>query len=209
MLHIDSISKTFDGKVILDKVNLKIGNSELKILRGKNGSGKTTFLKIIASLMSFNSGRIFFNDIENCKKTTLRKNIFYLGDAPGFYKFLSPLQNIELGLSLRKSDISKEKIILTLNKFDLGNYINKSVGIFSKGMLQRLKFAYASLLDWKVGLLDEPLNGLDDEGVELFNQCIELWIENKQSVLLVTHNTDYITNSKYETLYLKNKKISS
>ena len=209
MLHIDSISKTFDGKVILDNVNLKIGNSELKILRGKNGSGKTTFLKIIASLMSFNSGRIFFNDIENCKKTTLRKNIFYLGDAPGFYKFLSPLQNIELGLSLRKSDIPKEKIILTLNKFDLGNYINKSVGIFSKGMLQRLKFAYASLLDWKVGLFDEPLNGLDDEGVKLFNECIELWIENKQSVLLVTHNTDYIINSKYDTLYLKNKKISS
>ena len=209
MLHIDSISKTFDGKVILDKVNLKIGNSELKILRGKNGSGKTTFLKIIASLMSFNSGRIFFNDIENCKKTTLRKNIFYLGDAPGFYKFLSPLQNIELGLSLRKAYIPKEKIILTLNKFELGNYINKSVGIFSKGMLQRLKFAYASLLDWKVGLLDEPLNGLDDEGVKLFNECIELWIENKQSVLLVTHNTDYIINSKYDTLYLKNKKISS
>ena len=208
MLHIDSISKTFDGKVILDKVNLKIGNSELKILRGKNGSGKTTFLKIIASLMSFNSGRIFFNDIK-CKKTTLRKNIFYLGDAPGFYKFLSPLQNIELGLSLRKSDVPKEKIILTLNKFELGNYINKSVGIFSKGMLQRLKFAYASLFDWKVGLLDEPLNGLDDEGVKLFNECIELWIENKQSVLLVTHNTDYITNSKYDTLYLKNKKISS
>ena len=209
MLHIDSISKTFDGKVILDKVNLKIGNSEFKVLRGKNGSGKTTFLKIIASLMSFNSGRIFFNDIENCKKTTLRKNIFYLGDAPGFYKFLSPLQNIELGLSLRKADIPKEKIILTLNKFELGNYINKSVGIFSKGMLQRLKFAYASLLDWKVGLLDEPLNGLDDEGVKLFNECIEIWIENKQSVLLVTHNTDYITNSKYDTLYLKNKKISS
>ena len=209
MLHIDSISKTFDGKVILDNVNLKIGNSELKILRGKNGSGKTTFLKIIASLMSFNSGRIFFNDIENCKKTTLRKNIFYLGDAPGFYKFLSPLQNIELGLSLRKADIPKEKIILTLNKFELGNYINKSVGIFSKGMLQRLKFAYASLLDWKVGLLDEPLNGLDDEGVKLFNECIELWIENKQYVLLVTHNTDYIINSKYDTLYLKNKKISS
>ena len=209
MLHIDSISKTFDGKVILDKVNLKIGNSELKILRGKNGSGKTTFLKIIASLMSFNSGRIFFNDVENCKKATLRKNIFYLGDAPGFYKFLSPLQNIELGISLRKADIPKEKIILTLNKFELGNYINKSVGIFSKGMLQRLKFAYASLLDWKVGLLDEPLNGLDDEGVKLFNECIELWIENKQSVLLVTHNTDYIINSKYDTLYLKNKKISS
>ena len=209
MLHIDSISKTFDGKVILDKVNLKIGNSELKILKGKNGSGKTTFLKIVASLMSFNSGRIFFNDIENCKKTTLRKNIFYLGDAPGFYKFLSPLQNIELGTSLRKADIPKEKIILTLNKFELGNYINKSVGIFSKGMLQRLKFAYASLLDWKVGLLDEPLNGLDDEGVKLFNECIELWIENKQSVLLVTHNTDYIINSKYDTLYLKNKKISS
>ena len=132
-----------------------------------------------------------------------------MGDAPGFYKFLSPLQNIELGLSLRKSDIPKEKIILTLNKFELGNYINKSVGIFSKGMLQRLKFAYASLLDWKVGLLDEPLNGLDDEGVKLFNECIELWIENKQSVLLVTHNTDYIINSKYDTLYLKNKKISS
>ena len=209
MLHIDSISKTFDGKVILDKVNLNIGNSELKILRGKNGSGKTTFLKIIASLMSFNSGRIFFNDIENCKKTTLRKNIFYLGDAPGFYKFLSPLQNIELGLSLRKSDISKEKIILTLKKFELSNYINKPVGIFSKGMLQRLKFAYAFLLDWKVGLLDEPLNGLDDEGVKLFNECIKLWIENKQSVLLVTHNLDYITCRNYDILYLKNKKISS
>ena len=209
MLHIDSISKTFDGKVILDNVSLKIGNSEFKILKGKNGSGKTTFLKILASLMSFNHGKIFFNNRENCKKTTLRKNIFYLGDAPGFYKFLSPLQNIELGLSLRKADIPKEKIILTLNKFELGNYINKSVGIFSKGMLQRLKFAYASLLDWKVGLLDEPLNGLDDEGVKLFNECIELWIENKQSVLLVTHNTDYIINSKYDTLYLKNKKISS
>ena len=209
MLHIDSISKTFDGKVILDNVNLKIDNSELKILKGKNGSGKTTFLKIIASLMSYNNGKIFFNDIENCKKTTLRKNIFYLGDVPGFYKFLSPLQNIELGLSLRKSDVPKEKIILTLKKFELSNYINKPVGIFSKGMLQRLKFAYAFLLDWKVGLLDEPLNGLDDEGVKLFNECIKLWIENKQSVLLVTHNTDYITNSNYDILYLKNKKISS
>ncbi|RPH03912.1 MAG: ABC transporter ATP-binding protein [bacterium TMED144] len=209
MLHIDSISKTFDGKVILDNVNLKIGNSELKILKGKNGSGKTTFLKIIASLMSYNNGKIFFNNIENCKKTTLRKNIFYLGDVPGFYKFLSPLQNIELGLSLRKSDVPKEKIILTLKKFELSNYINKPVGIFSKGMLQRLKFAYAFLLDWKVGLLDEPLNGLDDEGVKLFNECIKIWIENKQSVLLVTHNTDYITNSNYDILYLKNKKISS
>ncbi len=209
MLHIDSISKTFDGKVILDNVNLKIGNSELKILKGKNGSGKTTFLKIIASLMSYNNGKIFFNNIENCKKTTLRKNIFYLGDVPGFYKFLSPLQNIELGLSLRKSDVPKEKIILTLKKFELSNYINKPVGIFSKGMLQRLKFAYALLLDWKVGLLDEPLNGLDDEGVKLFNECIKIWIENKQSVLLVTHNTDYITNSNYDILYLKNKKISS
>ena len=209
MLHIDSISKTFDGKVILDNVNLKIDNSELKILKGKNGSGKTTFLKIIASLMSYNNGKIFFNDIENFKKTTLRKNIFYLGDVPGFYKFLSPLQNIELGLSLRKSDVPKEKILLTLKKFELGNYINKPVGIFSKGMLQRLKFAYAFLLDWKVGLLDEPLNGLDDEGVKLFNECIKLWIENKQSVLLVTHNTDYITNSNYDILYLKNKKISS
>lgn len=209
MLYIDSISKTFDGKVILDNVNLKIGNSELKILKGKNGSGKTTFLKIIASLMSYNNGKIFFNNIENCKKTTLRKNIFYLGDVPGFYKFLSPLQNIELGLSLRKSDVPKEKILLTLKKFELGNYINKPVGIFSKGMLQRLKFAYAFLLDWKVGLLDEPLNGLDDEGVKLFNECIKIWIENKQSVLLVTHNTDYITNSNYDILYLKNKKISS
>jgi len=209
MLYIDSISKTFDGKVILDNVNLKIGNSELKILKGKNGSGKTTFLKIIASLMSYNNGKIFFNNIENCKKTTLRKNIFYLGDVPGFYKFLSPLQNIELGLSLRKSDVPKEKIILTLKKFELSNYINKPVGIFSKGMLQRLKFAYAFLLDWKVGLLDEPLNGLDDEGVKLFNECIKIWIENKQSVLLVTHNTDYITNSNYDILYLKNKKISS
>ena len=208
MLYIDSISKTFDGKVILDNVNLKIGNSELKILKGKNGSGKTTLLKIIASLMSYNNGKIFFNDTENCKKTTLRKNIFYLGDVPGFYKFLSPLQNIELGLSLRKSDVPKEKILLTLKKFELGNYINKPVGIFSKGMLQRLKFAYAFLLDWKVGLLDEPLNGLDDEGVKLFNECIKLWIENKQSVLLVTHNTDYITNSNYDILHLKNKKIS-
>ena len=50
---------------------------------------------------------------------------------------------------------------------------------------------------------------LDDEGVELFNECIELWIENKQSVLLVTHNIDYITQSNYDILYLKNKKISS
>ena len=132
-----------------------------------------------------------------------------MGDAPGFYKFLSPLQNIELGLSLRKSDVPKEKIMLTLKKFELGNYINKPVGIFSKGMLQRLKFAYAFLLDWKVGLLDEPLNGLDDEGVKLFNECIKLWIENKQSVLLVTHNMDYITHRSYDILYLKNKKISS
>ena len=209
MLHIDSISKTFDGKVILDNVNLTIGNSELKILKGKNGSGKTTFLKIVACLMSFNNGKIFFNDIENCKKITLRKNIFYLGDTPGFYKFLSPLQNIELGLSLRKSDVPKEKIILTLKKFELSNYINKPVGIFSKGMIQRLKFAFAFLLDWKVGLLDEPLNGLDDEGVKLFNECIDLWIKKKQSVLLVTHNIDYITQSNYDILYLKNKKISS
>ena len=210
MLFIDSISKSFNERPVLQDVSFQIGKAEIKILRGKNGSGKTTLLKIIASLMSYNSGTIFFEDKERNKgQDYLKKNIFYIGNSPGMYKFLTPLQNIELGLSLRQKEIDSNIILNTLERFGLSDSIYQPINTFSSGMLQRLKFAYAFIANWKIILLDEPFNGLDESGLILVKNCIDTWLERKKSILMVTHKSEIINSNSKNILLLDNGKVKA
>ena len=210
MLFVDSISKSFNERPVLRDVSFQIGKADIKILRGKNGSGKTTLLKIIASLMSYNSGTIFFEDKErNNGQDYLKKNIFYIGNSPGMYKFLTPLQNIELGLSLRQKEIDSNIILNTLDRFGLSDSIYQPINTFSNGMLQRLKFAYAFIVNWKVILLDEPFNGLDESGLILVKNCIDTWLERKKSILMVTHKSEIINSNSKNILLLDNGKVKT
>ena len=210
MLFVDSISKSFNERPVLKDVSFQIDKAETKILSGKNGSGKTTLLKIIASLMSYNSGSIFFEDRERMNgQDYLKKNIFYIGNSPGMYKFLTPLQNIELGLSLRQKEIDRNNILNSLEKFGLSDSIYQPINTFSNGMLQRLKFAYASIANWKIILLDEPFNGLDESGLTIVRNCIDTWLERKKSILMATHKPEIINSNSNDILFLENGKVNT
>ena len=160
--------------------------------------------------MSYNSGSIFFEDRERMNgQDYLKKNIFYIGNSPGMYKFLTPLENIELGLSLRQKEIDRNNILNSLEKFGLSDSIYQPINTFSNGMLQRLKFAYASIANWKIILLDEPFNGLDESGLTIVRNCIDAWLERKKSILIVTHKSEIINSNSKDILFLENGKVNT
>ena len=116
---------------------------------GKNGVGKTTLFRIIASLMTYDKGSILFNgnNLLNTKPIN-RKKLFYLVHAPGMYSAFSAVENIKFAMRLRGVNKKDSIIDDVLNQFQLGEQKNDPIVIYSEGMLQRLKFCLADLIDW-------------------------------------------------------------
>ena len=104
MLFVKNISKSFNRKKVLIDISFSQKEGESIVFMGKNGTGKSTLFRIIAKLMSYDSGSIIFKENDLYKAKTLDRNkLFYLGHAPGMYHALSAIENLNFALNLRLS----------------------------------------------------------------------------------------------------------
>ncbi len=189
MLSVDHIYKTFNRFNILNGISFSQQEGEILALMGKNGSGKTTLLRIIARIMKPDSGSILFQGNELLSNNCLfRKNLLYLGHDPGMYSYLSAKENLRFALSIRYKSQPITKIQKVLDHFELSRFSSEPISVFSKGMLQRLKLAYAELGSWDLLLFDEPFTGLDKNGIDLVGQLIKKWRDQNKTVIMVLHN---------------------
>ena len=150
---------------------------------GRNGAGKSTTLKMIVGLIFPTSGQIkLFGESRN--KFTDRR-IGSLIENPGLYPNLSAYDNMELkAIALGLKD--KEKIIELLNLVKLDYKSKKIVKKFSLGMKQRLAIALALLGNPDLLILDEPINGLDPEGIRQIREVIQYLNENKKMTIIIS-----------------------
>jgi len=162
---------------------------ETVIIMGKNGAGKSTLLRIIARIMACDKGEILFqnNDLLN-GSPLVRQKLLYVGHASAMYTTLSAIENLQLALRLRGTPVEISRIQDQLNYYGLTNQSNDPISIYSQGMLQRLKLAYASLASWNLLLIDEPFSGLDTEGIALVNKSLHRWKKLGKSMMIVLHN---------------------
>lgn len=199
LIKVNGLSKSFKHKEAVADANLKIHRGEIFGLIGKNGAGKSTLLKMIAGLIHPSEGDIqLFNQAMNNNHAYFER-IGVLIEAPGLYPYYSGFRNLELiaigrGLTNRDKRINEVLMQVGLEKDK-----NIKVRNYSMGMKQRLGIAAALLGHPDVLILDEPINGLDPEGIVDVRNLILNLNKTGMTILISSHILEEL--SKIATKY--------
>lgn len=191
LLKLQNISKQFDGKSVLDHINLEIKTGEIVSLLGPSGSGKTTLLHIILGLTGINHGKIIFNDtdLSNVPMKDRGFNIVFQDYA--LFPHLNAYENIVYGLRNRKGSVSKEELQEYIDFLELTPHLKKRISELSGGQKQRVSIARTLVMKPKILLLDEPLSALDGVIKESIKERIKsIAREFKLTTIIVTHDPE-------------------
>ena len=159
-----SLTKSYGDFTAVEDLELKVPAGKVYGFLGRNGSGKTTTIRMIMGLIKPNGGnvKIFGNEISRNRAEYL-EGIGAIIETPGFYGNLSAYENLEITAKMFKTE--KSRINEVLEIVGLLNIGDKAVGKFSLGMKQRLGIANALVHSPRILILDEPTNGLDPAGI--------------------------------------------
>lgn len=183
-----NLTKIIKNKKILCDVNISIKKGDIHVLLGPNGSGKTTFIKLITNLLkpTFGEIELFKNKLTETSYDVFKK-IGMLIDTPVFYEKLTPRENIELHCKYigYYNHNSIDKILTLVNLNDMKNTPVKHLSL---GMKQRLSIARAILTKPELLILDEPTNNLDPKWrKELLNLLKILNAEYGTTIIMASH----------------------
>ena len=208
MLSIQNVKKQFGHRPVLRDVSLKIKDCELLGLVGPNGSGKSTLLRIVVRVVSCDGGSISWNgnSILNTGADQ-RRPLLYLGHEPGFYPPLSAAENLHFIAKLYGLEPSAEDVEKNLYEVGLDPARTGPIREFSRGMLQRLTLSKALTIPWELLLLDEPTTGLDGQGKSMLSQLTETWRKKDRSLLLVSHDEEWLSSHCDRMVQLSNGRI--
>ena len=193
ILEIKNLKKSYNNRRVLDIDSLEIEEGSIYGLIGKNGAGKSTLMKLILGLVKKDDGeiKVFGQEINSNNQKDLNKNLGALIESPSFYDHLSGYENLEIICQMK--GIKKEEISKTLDLVGLNNVGKKKAKDYSLGMKQRLGIAMALIGSPKLLILDEPINGLDPQGIEemrnLFKNIVK---KTSTSILISSHILDEI-----------------
>lgn len=169
ILQTDNLSKIYGTKTVLDHVNIHVPKQSIYGLVGKNGAGKTTLMRIICGLTQQSEGNYTLSGKTN--DAAMRNNMGMLIERPGIYEHMTALENLHyfsLLFGIQSQDHHK-----ILEMVGLQNAEKKKARQFSLGMKQRLGIAISLLGNPDFLILDEPINGLDPEGVYEIRKMLE------------------------------------
>jgi len=188
MLLINNLSFFRDDNLIFENLNLSLGNGQITQIRGKNGSGKTTFLKVILNIVKSKTGEIFWEG-QNVKKNIFNfyNQITYVADHNTSTRKLTVLDNIKFWRGLSSSNLSDDETLILLETFSLKKYLNTQTMYLSSGEVKKLELLRLILEQKKIWILDEPYNHLDDSSIEILNQTFVDHTNNDGIILFASH----------------------
>ena len=186
----DLVKKYSNGFTALDGVSLQIKKGEVVGYVGPNGAGKTTTIKILTGLLKPSSGHAYVNSIDvTAKPREALRTIGALIEVPGMYDYLTPHEMLTYfgmvyGMSRHEID---HRIKETLEMVRLSDWEHKKIGTFSTGMQRRLTIAKAILHKPDNLILDEPVLGLDPQGIREVRELIRRFRSEGMTVFLSSH----------------------
>lgn len=186
MLTFDNLSFFKDDKKIFSNLGFSVSTSSALIIKGKNGCGKSSLLKIIAGISKPQSGKIFWNneDVENIRDD-FNGDLQFIGHKNFLKQELTVLENLRF--YSRLSD-TEQALPSAINFFELEHFANKQVKKLSAGWQQRTLLAKLLACPATLWLLDEASNNLDKAGKEKLHGLIRTRIKENGIVLLTTHD---------------------
>ncbi len=206
MIQIENVTKKFGEAVVLDEINMELQPGNIYGLVGRNGSGKTMLMKCICGFVLPTSGTIHVNGKIVGKEIDIPDDIGIIIENPGFLPNYSGFKNLQL-LAMIRNKIGKAEIKEAIRRVGLDPESKKHVGKYSLGMRQRLGLAQALMEDPSILLLDEPMNGLDNEGVEEIRKLILDLKQNGKLIIIASHTREDINLLCDEVFYMDHGKI--
>lgn len=187
IVKIEHLNKSFGRKKVLHDVSFEIKKGHIVGLIGANGAGKTTIMKSILGIISFD-GNIFINKVEISEvKHIALKDVGALIEYPGLYPFLTARQQLMLYATGKNKNERKNKVTEIINKFKINSFADRKTKNFSLGMKQKLGVALALLNHPSFVILDEPMNGLDPQATMQLRNLIINEKNNGTTFLISSH----------------------
>lgn len=190
-IKVDNAVKKFDKYIVLDHVNITCNKGEICGIVGRNGSGKTVLFKSICGFVKLNEGTITVNGKVMGKDLRVLKKAGIIIEEPGFLRNKSGMKNLEY-LYMINNKRDKKYLRSVMKNVGLDPYSRKKVGKYSLGMRQRLAIAQATMEDQDIIILDEPMNGLDNHGVQEVREYLLHLKEKGKTILIASHNREDI-----------------
>lgn len=190
-IKVDSVTKTFEGETILDKISLEIPAGQFFALLGPSGCGKTTLLRLIAGLEEVDSGRLFLGDDEITNLPIYQRKINTVFQQYALFTHLTVFENVAYSLRVRKKSEAeiKERVNETIKIVRLAGHEQKYPRNLSGGQQQRVALARAIINEPEVLLLDEPLAALDPKlKDQMLLELIDLQEKLKTTFIYITHD---------------------
>ena len=192
IIEVRGLSLTIGKTAILNDVTVSLEAGKIHGLIGRNGSGKTMLMKCICGFIRPTRGVVVVDGKRVGKDVDFPKNMGIIIETPGFIPYYSGYKNLKLLAGLRNK-IGKEEIIQAMERTGLDPKLKRHVKKYSLGMRQRLGLAQAIMEDPDILILDEPMNGLDKDGVEDMRRYLIDLREQGKTILIALHSSEDIS----------------
>ena len=191
MIELTKVTKAFKNEEVLKETTIEFEKGKITGIVGRNGSGKTVLMKIICGLLKPTTGTVVVNGQRIGKDVDFPGDIGIIIETPIFVPYQSAMTNLK-NLAAIRGKIKDDRIREVIRMVGLNPDDKKRVGKFYLGMRQRLGIAQAIMEDPSLLVLDEPMNGLDKDGVEDMRQLFKQLKEEGKTILLCSHNAEDI-----------------
>jgi ABC-type transport system involved in cytochrome c biogenesis ATPase subunit len=195
MLNVSHLSFARGNKLVLKDINLSIHNSEVLIIKGSNGIGKSTFLSCIAGFLEPLEGTVEYFS-KSIDPTISAKNFIFVGEENFAYEDLSILDNIYYWLSLNCVSPNQKSIHRSMEYLFGRINVNKKFHQLSYGQKRKMRMLLLLLINKPVWILDDPFNGLDDETISKLIKIISMKRDQHGMIIIASHIIPHIKNMK-------------
>ena len=203
MLESIQITKKFVGKTAIDGISMRLEQGHIYALLGPNGSGKTTWMKMVSGLIKPTSGEIRYNG--NLIGIGTRKEIAYMSTEPYFYDWMT-VENVGKYYQDFFDDFSMDRYNLMIQNMNLTGKLK--VKSLSSGMIAKLKVAVTMARDAKIYLLDEPLNGIDLLARDAVMNMILQAASNDKTLIISSHLVEELETVVDKAIFIKESHLA-
>lgn len=205
MLKVENLTVNYDEIKVLNNISYSFKLGNIYGLIGRNGAGKTTFLKTISRLNKNNTGEIYLGNKNLSKSDYLDLELSYVSDSPIYFNDMTVLEHMLLICKIKKYSSKKANTVSEnlLEKLKLEQYRNSFPNKLSKGTLQRMSISLSLIRNEEVLLMDEPFNGLDPLQVNILEKTIVEERDKNKLIIISSHNLESLKEICNTYLILK------
>ncbi|YCO04526.1 cytochrome c biogenesis heme-transporting ATPase CcmA [Vibrio sp. VNB-15] len=203
MLEVSNLTAIRDERVLFENLQFEIKPGELVQIEGRNGTGKTTLLRIITGLGDREEGTITWKgEIAEKSRDVFHQDLLFLGHQTGVKRELTALENLRFYQSIHNNRSSEEEIFAALAQVGLAGREDVPVAQLSAGQQRRVALARLWLSNQILWILDEPLTAIDKQGVKVLESLFASHADNGGIVILTTHQDMFADSPKLRKIKL-------